>query len=164
MRTSAHLFTNENQPTERFACLLRDLRLPNGMLAEIDDGLQAAFFQKKDNGEAKERWELAQVMIECPEYKIRDQLGGLGFLFKTQPLQTRYDRAGWPGALVTRAAGRLLDLIQAWHNGIRWNETIVFGGKRALLSDKESMTACVNTLQDAPYSMASIHTSELILA
>lgn len=163
MRTSANLFSNDNQPTERFEHLLKNLRLPYGTLEEIDDGLQTAFFQKKDNGEAKERWELARVTVECPEYKIRDQLGGLGFLFKTQPRQMRYDRAGWPGALVTRAAGRLVDLIQAWQDGIRWNETIVFGGKRALLSDRESRAACINTLQDAPHLMAGMPTSELIL-
>lgn len=148
MRTSANLFTDNNLPTERLARLLKDLRLPYDTLTKIDDGLQVAFFQKKESGEARERWELETVIVECPESTIRSRLAELGFLTKTVPRQKHYDRAAWPGALVTRAAVRLFDLIEAWNSGVRWDEMVVFGGKRALIPEKESVTQCIKALRE----------------
>lgn len=159
MRTSALLFTDTDHPTEPLARLLKDLQLPGKTLAEIDDGLQAAFFQKKENGEAKERWELEKVTVVCSEHTIREQLGGLGYMYQRMPYCNGYAYAAWPGAFVTRAASRLSDLINAWNNQVRWKETVVFGGKRELHKEKETRDACINTLQEAPPWPANRHPS-----
>lgn len=138
MRTSAHLFEQNNKPTERFARFLRDIGIPGSDLNGIDAALQARFFQKKaGSNEPLERWELQAVETHCPEAKILEHLSDLGFLEQAMPTQQTYDRAAWPGALAVRAGARLFDLIAAWRSGVRWRETVVFTGVRPLEQSKE---------------------------
>lgn len=157
MRRSSLLFDLDNRPTEAFIALLRNVQVPGDDLPSIDAVLQARFFQKNPDGSPKERWELDKVHINCPLERIKEHLAACGFLNKTEPIgyyqgneyvhrYTRYDYAAWPGALVTRAVIRLNDLIDAWKSGVRWRQTIVFGGKRPLQSDKENLGACCKAL------------------
>jgi len=146
MRRSSLLFGLDNCPTESFAAFLRDVKVPGDDLLSIDASLQARFFQKNPDGSPKERWELDKVEIDCPIKQIKEHLGTCGFMNKTQPSGKIYGYAAWPGALVTRAVVRLNDLVNAWDDGVRWEQTIVFGGKRPLQSDKESFTQCCNSL------------------
>lgn len=147
MRTSALLFTENGHPMERFARVLKSLQIPGTDLQSIDAAFQARFFQKKaGTNEPLERWDLEKVVVECPEHLLRQQLGDVGFIHKTFPTQKTYEYAAWPGALVTRAAGRFLDLIEAWKSGVRWNQTIVFGGKRTLNPEKENVDQCLQAI------------------
>lgn len=129
MRLSAKLF-EKGRPTERFARFLRDIKIPGETLLEINAALQAAFVPKKADGQAVERWILPKVLETISEHAIREHLGALGFLYKTTPKKTIYRRAGWPGAKVIRAGARLLDLVEAWKTGVRWDELVVFTGDR----------------------------------
>lgn len=146
MRRSDLLFTSAGRPTEAFAAFLKDVQVPGNDLPSIDDSLQIRFFQKKDDGKPKERWELAKIVISCSEDRIRQHLAACGFMNKTEPSRRRYKRAAWPGALVVRAAARLSDLVNAWNSGVRWNETVVFAGKRPLQQAKENSVECCKAL------------------
>lgn len=150
MRRSALLFDAGNQPTPHFADFLRDIGIPGTNLIEIDTALQARFFQKNPDGSPKERWELDKVQVNCPLQQLRAYLAACGFMMETQPSTRVYDYAAWPGALVTRAVVRLNDLVSAWQKGVRWKQTIVFGGKRPLQADKESYEKCCEAMQIHP--------------
>ncbi len=141
------IFTADNHPTTAFAMFMRDANVPGTDLASINDALQARFFQKNPDGSPKERWELEKINIDCElPLILQKHLPTCGFMKETTPSKKEYDYAAWPGALVTRAAVRLNDLVSAWQNGVRWKQTIVFGGKRPLQTDKESYEACCKTL------------------
>ncbi len=140
MRLSAKLF-EKGRPTERFARFLRDIKIPGETLLEINAALQAAFVPKKADGQAVERWNLPTLSEEFTEQAIRAHLGDLGFLYKTMPQKTFYRRAGWPGAKVIRAGARLLDLVEAWKTGVRWDELVVFTGDRPLEKDETFVKA-----------------------
>jgi len=146
MRRSELLFGFDNFPTDVFLEFLRDVRVPGDDLQSIDDALQSRFFQRDAAGNPLERWELQKIKMSCPEKEIRQHLTNCGFLNETKPSSKVYDYAGWPGALVARAAERLYDLVKAWTSGVRWTETIVFVGKRPLHPDKESYEQCCKTL------------------
>ncbi|MDP2641037.1 MAG: hypothetical protein Q8P39_00640 [Candidatus Yanofskybacteria bacterium] len=133
------LFDSVNQPTEAFAQFLQDVRVPGNDLQSIDNALQARFFQKGPDGQPLERWELKEVEISCPPERFRYHLNLCGFGMKTTPSEQGYARAAWPGALLVRAVARLQDLMTAWDDGVRWQETIVFGGKRLLRPDRENL-------------------------
>lgn len=144
MRRSALLFGVDNRPTWAFAAFLRDVQVPGRDLIAIDYALQDRFFQKdKITGQPLERWELSEVNVSCPPNQFRRHLAACGFLLSTEPEKKEYLRAAWPGALVVRAGARLADLFGAWKSGVRWNEIVVFGGKRELQGPKENlMTYC----------------------
>ncbi len=143
IRGSYYLFgVDHNFPTDRFANFMSDVGIPGVDLADIDNALQTRFFQKNPDGTPKERWELDKVQVSCPPEKIREHLAYCGFINETRPISKAYTYAAWPGALVTRAAVRLDDLVSAWNNGVRWEKTIVFGGKRPLQTDKEDYNQC----------------------
>jgi hypothetical protein len=151
MQRSLILFSARNRPTPQFADLLKDVGIPGATLAEIDTALQARFFQKKPDGSPAERWELKGVGISWTN-NIRQGLANCGFMSETQPSRKIYDYAAWPGALVTRAAVRLSDLIEAkkgdgnYGNNREWSHTIVFGGKRPLQPDKENYEKCCEAI------------------
>lgn len=152
MRRSFLLFGSNDRPTEAFAAFLHDVGVPGEDLQSIDGALQKRFFQKSPDGQPLERWELKEVEVYCPIDRIKQHLASCGFLNATEPQGLVYTRAGWPGALLPRAAARLCDLIDAWQSGVRWTETIVFGGKRPLQTDKENMCAAFFVLgQDIPF-------------
>lgn len=146
MRRSSLLFGSDNRPTEAFAAFLHDVQVPGDGLVSVDTALQKRFFQKGPDGSPLERWELKEVEMRCPKERILQHLAACGFFAGTQPERMVYDRAAWPGALVIRAAARLQDLFDACKHGVRWLETIVFGGKRPLQPDKESFEKCCETL------------------
>lgn len=152
MRTSALLFHSEGTiPTDRFAQLLKMIDIPGATLTDIDSALQARFFQKKPGtNEPLERWELEKVTLACPEHEIRGALAHVGFINRVTPTKDRYKRGGWPGALLTRAAVRLSDLIEAWENGIRWDETVIFAGERPLQAEKETYEEACKAIGIAP--------------
>lgn len=150
MRRSALLFTADNQPTPQFADFLRDIGIPGKNLIEIDTALQERFFQKNPDDSPKERWELDKVQLSCSPQQLKSYLAACGFIMATQPSAQVYNYAAWPGALVTRAVVRLNNLVSAWQNGVRWKETIVFGGKRPLLAEKESYEKCCEAMQIHP--------------
>lgn len=152
MRRSFLLFDKDNHPTEAFAAFLHDVQMPGEDLPSIDSALQARFFQKKPDGSPRERWELKEVEVNCPQDRIRQHLATCGFLNATQPSQQSYTRAVWPGALVVRAAVRLSDTVNAWNSGVRWEETVVFGGKRPLQPDKEGYEACCKAVGIEPHA------------
>ncbi len=140
MRRSAKLFEN-GRPTERFLRFLKDIKIGGETLPQINAALQAAFVPKKDDGQTVERWDLPKLLETFPEHAIREHLGALGFLYKTTPQKMHYRRAGWPGAKVTRAGARLLDLVEAFKAGVRWGELIVFTGDRPLDTDETFLKA-----------------------
>lgn len=146
MRRSLLLFGSDNRPTEVFAPFLRDVHVPGDDLTSIDVALQKRFFQKGPDGQPLERWELKEVEVLCPPERIRQHLAACGFLNETKPAAMSYTYAAWPGGLVFRAAVRLNDLVNAWNNGVRWEQTIVFGGKRPLQPDKENYEQCCKVL------------------
>lgn len=152
MRRSFLLFGSNDRPTEAFAAFMHDVGVPGEDLFSIDVALQKRFFQKSHDGQPLERWELREVEVYCPIDRIKQHLASCGFLNATEPQGLVYTRAGWPGALLPRAIVRLYDLIDAWQGGVRWTETIVFGGKRPLQADKESVSAAFSVLgQDLPF-------------
>lgn len=149
MRRSQLLFDAENRPTEAFAHFLRDVQIPGEDLATIDAALQQRFFQKGADGQPLERWELQEVGISCPPEQFRRHLENCGFGLETIPSKWQYAYAAWPGALLLRVVARLQDLIKTWTNGFRWNETIVFGGKRPLQTDRETPREAYSLLDKA---------------
>ena len=148
MRRSTLLFDQSNQSTPAFRDFLKDVGIPGTSLADIDSALQKRFFQKDPvTQQPLERWELKEVEVACPPERIKQHLAACGFLNETNPSNKVYDYAAWPGALITRAVVRLSDLIAVWANdGVRWKQTIVFGGKRPLQSDKENYIQCCKAL------------------
>lgn len=150
MRRSSLLFGLDNRPTVLFATFLRDMQIPGDDLPSIDVALQTRFFQKNPDGTPKERWELDGLNIECSTNRIRWGLAVCGFLNEIKPSNQSYTYAAWPGALVIRAIVRLNDLVRVWENGVRWEKTIVFGGKRPLQTDKENYEACCKALTVSP--------------
>ncbi len=150
LRRSFDLFDMDNLPTEKFADFLRDVQVPGLDLVDIDKELQRRFFQKGPNNQPLERWELKEVEVSCPPQQLKAYLAACGFMMETQPSTRIYDYAAWPGALVTRAVVRLNDLVNAWQNGVRWKQTIVFGGKRPLQADKESYEKCCEAMKIHP--------------
>lgn len=132
MRRSELLFTHD-VPTPQFQRFLEDIGVPGRNLSEIDTALQQRFFQKKPGtSEPLERWELGVVKVSCPPARFRRHLELCGFADRTIPQYWTYMYAAWPGALAVRAGVRLADLIGAWESGVRWEETVVLGGKRPL--------------------------------
>lgn len=137
MRRQYLLFDGE-QPTAAFAHFLQDVQVPGKTLQEIDDALQARFFQRGPDGQPLERWELREVELSCPPARFQRHLQLCGFGMKTIPSPWMYRYAAWPGALLVRVADRLKDLVDAWESGVRWEETVVFGGKRPLQEEREN--------------------------
>ena len=138
MRRSFLLFDSSNRPTEAFANFMRDVEIPGDALTAIDEALQRRFFQKGPDQQPLERWELKEVEISCPSVRFQRHLQLCGFGKETIPTKWEYDRAAWPGALLVRAISRLNDLCNAWASGVRWTETIVFGGKRPIQAEREA--------------------------
>lgn len=146
-QTRERLFTDNFEPTNQLQAFLEDVQIPGTTLEEIDDALQARFFQIDPlTKQPLERWELKEVETTCSTEKIKDRLAALGFIYGKQPTQFSYDRAAWPGGLAPRAAVRLTNLVDAWKAGVRWNETIIFGSKRELQPAKENLVACCQAL------------------
>lgn len=141
--SSSILFRMDDTATTQFARFLKDVDVPGNTLAEIDDALQARFFQKNPDGE---RWELTKVLAKCPDLKFRRYLQLLGFISAKIPREWFYNRAAWPGDLLSRAALRLIDLADAWKSGVRWNETVMFGGKRLINKERENPTEAMKAL------------------
>jgi len=140
-----------HRPTARFGAFLADIGIPGDDIGEIDDALQARFFQRKPGtNEPAERWDLNKVSISCPPARFQRHLDLCGFGLATIPQRWEYRYAIWPGALLVRAAARLTDLIQAWQSGVQWEHTIVFGGQRPLLEDKETPTQALVLLGQVP--------------
>jgi hypothetical protein len=146
MRRSELLFGDGILATPRFCDLLDAVGIPGKTLKEIDDNLQARFFQKNPDGSPKERWELNKVDFAAQLGRLERHLALCGFISETKPSHKEYAYAALPGALAARTAIRLQDLIDAWNNGVRWKQTIIFGGKRTLLPDKESFLHCCAAL------------------
>lgn len=146
MQLSSLLFDERCFPTAQFKAFLRAISVPGDDLRYIDDSLQERFFPKNDAGQPKERWELSSLEVGCSRNEFRRHLAACGFMLFTEPEGMEYSRVAWPGALVTRAAVRLADLIGAWNSGVRWQETIVFGGKRPLQPLKEGIINCCRSL------------------
>lgn len=144
MRRSTLLFGMDNRPTPGFTAFLREVRIPGNDLASIDDALQARFFQRGPDQQPLERWNLEEVEVHCPRAALLQHLGNCGFIHKTQPRLERYRYAGLPGALVTAVARRLCDLVDAWEQGTRWEDVIVFGGGRPLIPEKETPAILYN--------------------
>ena len=143
MRRSFLLFGSDNRPTEAFAAFLRDVQVPGNDLTSIDTALQKRFFQKDPvTQQPLERWELKEVEVSCPPDRIRQYLAACGFLDESKPSANLYDYGAWPGALVPRATVRLKDLVGAWKNGVQWDKTVAFSGKRELQKDKEGYEQC----------------------
>lgn len=156
MRRSSLLFGSDNHPTEALAAFLYDVQVPGDDLASINNSLQQRFFQKGLGGQPLERWELKEIEVNCPLDRIRQHLAACGFLNETRPSASIYTYAAWPGGLALRSAVRLQDLINAWCDGVRWRETIVFGGKRPLQPDKESFEKCCEVLGiDTPHQVSA---------
>ncbi|HBE90326.1 MAG: hypothetical protein A3G57_03060 [Candidatus Andersenbacteria bacterium RIFCSPLOWO2_12_FULL_45_8] len=152
MRRSALLFDLHNRPTSVFTLFLRDVQIPGDDLSTIDDALQQRFFQKTPDGQPLERWELKEVEVACSTDRIKQHLSTCGFMEKTQPNEKVCAYAAWPGALVIRAVARLNNLARAWEDGVRWEKTIVFGGKRPLQPDKEGYEACCKAIGIEPHA------------
>lgn len=138
MRRSILLFNN-TVPTEQFQDFLNMVGIPGANIWEIDTALQDRFFQKNGDGTPKERWELSSVSVPCTETEVRNALVPLGFIARSVPQKHFYRYSAWPGALLPRAATRLSDLARAWHEyGTKFEQLVVFGGKRPILPDKEN--------------------------
>lgn len=141
MRHSDYLFDAANRPTVCLQNLLADLEITATNLAELNTVLQKRYVQKNADGTAVERWK--QPEVESPaEGRVKYGLTGCGFIHRCNPSESRYDRAGLPGALAVRAGARLLDLVDAWKAGVRWKETVIFTGARPLEPEKETFSAC----------------------
>jgi hypothetical protein len=132
VRRSDLLFDRDSVATPAFQHFLLDMQILGIKLVEVDDALQARFFQKGPSNQPKERWELDQVTVSCPPKQFRRHLDLCGFGMKTIPQHWNYNYAAWPGALLVRAVARLQDLLEAWAAGVRWRQTVVLGGKRPL--------------------------------
>ncbi|MDB4978537.1 MAG: hypothetical protein JWM56_723 [Candidatus Peribacteria bacterium] len=148
MRRSTLLFTTDNGPTKAFAQFLRDVQVPGNDLISIDAALQARFFQKGPDGKPLERWELEASAVMCPADRIRLHLRLCGFIDCSIPRCWAAEYADWPGALLPRALARLKDLNTVWKSGVRWNQTVVHGGKRPLLKDRESPNAMISLVEE----------------
>jgi hypothetical protein len=161
MRRSALLFDLHNRPTSVFTLFLRDVQIPGDDLSTIDEALQKRFFQKGPDGQPLERWELKEVKTSCSRNQLMRHLAACGFLLSTDPESSSYTRAGWPGALASRAAARLLDLLKAWDKCVWWQEIIAFGSYRPLQPDKENFENCCLALGIDPAARISITNKDL---
>lgn len=151
-RRSALLFSGD-KPTSQFADFMREIGIPGENLVEINAALQARFFQKNPDGSQKERWELEKVQVNCPIEHIKEHLASCGFINETKPSDKVYGYAVWPGGLVTRASVRLDNLLSVWRDGVRWEQTIVLGGKRELQKDREDYMNCCKAIHMDPKVM-----------
>ena len=164
MRRSDLLFRSDNRPTRAFAAFLTDTGIPGETLDQINEALQNRFIRKV-GGVAVERWEREKVAVGCPWPRFRLHAWRCGFYAQTHPSRDSYDRAGWPGALLPRAAIRLIDLIDAWTAGVRWTENVVFGGKRVIIPARENPKAARENLDLRPLALRSRDEGEgLVLA
>ncbi len=142
----------EGNPTPPVIKLLDILQLPHdGTLDGIVAITQEKFFQRNQEGQRKERWELEEVM---PEFRIEaiPVLDRLGMLREIPPSNNQYDGALMFGALVTRVRTRLAYLKELWKKGVRFNELIFLGGERPLAeSGRETPDILYNRLnRDLP--------------
>ncbi len=143
MPRSELLFMPDNRPTDAFATLLSAVGIPGTDLASANEALQKRFFQTDPvTKQPLERWELKKVEVNCPVDHIKEHLAKCGFMNETHPNSKVYTYTAWPGALLPRAKVRLDDIIAVWDNGVRWEQTIVFGGKRPLQPEKEGFVPC----------------------
>lgn len=134
----ALLFDAENNATRSLLALLHGFGIDDAgcTLASIDDRLQALFFPK---GERTERWEISDT--EVPTQEQRKLLAACGFIDETWPCQQYFRYGAWPGALVSRAAVRLLDAARFWTHGVRPWGIVVHTGDRPLQRDRENVDA-----------------------
>lgn len=137
MRRSSLLFDELHFPTNQFSSFLRAIGITHGSIQYIDDELQRLFFPKKGDGQPAERWELGSVTVPCTRNEFRRHLAACGFLLETDPEIKQFQYADWPGALLPRAVARLCDLLRAWCDGVRWEQTVVYGGKRPLQQSED---------------------------
>lgn len=159
----------KGQPTKNLLELLSLLGVENdGSLAGIVRATQERFFQRHEDGRAKERWELDEIVPDTPVAASReiteeraqtlrercmDILNELRLLDKVPPCWKSYDYALLLGGLVTRVRGRLVHLAKLWSNGcpemriayIRPEAMVFLGGERPLLPDKESMEVLLDS-------------------
>lgn len=148
MRRSELLFqTDKKKPTTKFRRLLDLLGIPADNIVEINDIMQVRYIKRADDGRVKERWEEVDDMLftQMPD-PTKAALADCGFVNSTLPKSPKKVYDFWPGALALRAAARLKDNIALWQAGFRWDQNVVFGGKRALQPDKESYEQCLGHL------------------
>lgn len=144
---SSVLFHENGRPTAWFADFLRDVGISGETLPGIDSELQRKFFQKGPDGQPLERWELKEMAIPCPQVKFWRHLTLCGFTAQRIPEKWDYLHAVWPGALLSRMCVRLQDLVAAWESGVRWQETVILGGKRPLM-DSETAESLLPFVSD----------------
>lgn len=122
----------EGKPNSTLLELLDVLGLQHdGSLENIVSTTQEKFFQRRPDGQRKERWELDEVM---PEFRgqVMPILGKLGMLDEIPPVNDQYDHVLIPGALVTRVRTRVNYLANLWEKGLRFKEINFLGGERPL--------------------------------
>lgn len=133
MRRSSWLFHSNNSPTKGFSALLEAIKVPADTLDGIDAALQERFFPKTAAGTNVERWQLPPVDVGgCSLEDFRRHLANIEYWKATKPPMQRYIYGAVPGAAAVRVVGRMDDLITAWDQGVRWEETVLFGGERPL--------------------------------
>jgi len=133
MRRSNWLFHSNDSPTKGFSALLEAIKVPGDTLADIDAALQARFFPKTAAGTNVERWQLPPVDVGgCSLEDFQRHLATIEYWNATKPTMQRYIYGAVPGAAAVRVVGRMDDLITAWDQGVRWEETLLFGGERPL--------------------------------
>ncbi len=133
MRRLDWLFHSNNSPTKGFSALLEAIKVPGDTLADIDAALQARFFPKTAAGTNVERWQLPPVDVGgCSLEDFRHHLANIEYWKATKPPMQRYIYGAVPGAAAVRVVARMNDLITAWDQGVRWEETVLFGGERPL--------------------------------
>lgn len=134
------IVNQEGKPAPAAFELLDILQLPhNKTLSGVVENTQKKFFQKKEDGQRKERWELEEVM---PEFKnqIMPKLDQLGMLQEFSPSKKNYSGALVLGGFITRARSRISSLKELWEKGVRVNEVIFLGGERPLAESGKETT------------------------
>jgi len=129
---------SEGKPSSIILRMMDVLELPNdGTLKNIVDITQEKFFQKKPDGQRKERWEIEEVVPHLRE-DVMPILDKLGMLKEFFPSEKKYDSALILGALTPSVRKRLNYLGDLWENGIRFDKIVFLGGERPLEPTKES--------------------------
>lgn len=130
---------SDGKPNAILLETLKALELPHdGTLKSIVGITQKKFFQRDQDGQRKERWEINEVMPEFRE-KIMPLLNNLGMLQEFSPSTKKYDSILILGDVATKVRNRIRYLKDLSEKGLRANKIILLGGERPLMdSDRET--------------------------
>jgi hypothetical protein len=138
------IVNREGKPSPAVLQMMDVLELPHdGTLNSVVKITQEKFFQRKSDGQRKERWEIDEVIPHLRE-KAMPVFDKLGMLKEFFPSERKYESALMLGALLPSIRKRLNYLGDLWENGIRFDKIVFLGGERPLEITRENQDALLD--------------------